>query len=181
MISISDETIATGGYVFHGPGADRTFDELSAYFASLCTAFGGLRLVREQIVADHTYLAARITLSGDDTALFSSSPIGPVEPSGQHREWEMVGNFRSHGDGRQAEEWMQTDYRDFLTKLGVAVTESVYRGTCINPWHICGDSRPSGIQPERVTGAGAQAVSRGSNLEGVVSSAAPGRLHRADS
>ena len=65
LISIGDEAIATEddaklrayfkeGYVFHGPGADLGFDELSAYFASLSAAFGGLRLFREQIIVDGT-------------------------------------------------------------------------------------------------------------------------------
>jgi hypothetical protein len=35
-----------------------------------------------------------------------------------------MGIFRYVDDGRLAEEWVQTDYRSFLTKLGVVVTES---------------------------------------------------------
>jgi predicted ester cyclase len=136
LISIGDEAIATEDdaklrayftedYVFHGPGADLSFDELSAYFASLRAAFDGLRLLREQIIVDGNYLAARTTFSGDFTGLFTRSPIGPVEPNGQHLEWELIGTFRYDNEGRLAEEWVQTDYRSFLTKLGVAVTESV--------------------------------------------------------
>jgi predicted ester cyclase len=136
LISIGDEAIATENdaklrayfgedYVFHGPGADLGFDELSAYFASLRAAFGGLRLLREQIIVDGNYLAARTTFSGDFTGVFTYSPIGPVEPTGQHLEWEVIGMFRYDDEGRLAEEWVQTDYRSFLTKLGVAVTESV--------------------------------------------------------
>ena len=115
-------------YVFHGPGADLGFDELSAYFASLRAAFGGLRLVREQIIADGSFLAARTTFSGDFTGIFTYSPIGPVEPTGQHLEWQVIGIFRYDDDGRLAEEWVQTDYRSLLTKLGVTTTESVQRG-----------------------------------------------------
>jgi hypothetical protein len=51
------------------------------------------------------------------------SPIGPVEPTGQYLEWELIGTFR-YDDGRLAEEWVQTDYRSFPTKLGVTMTES---------------------------------------------------------
>jgi predicted ester cyclase len=108
-----------------GGGADLGFDELSAYFASLRAAFGGLRLFREQIIIDGNYLAARTTFSGDFTGLFTYSPIGPVEPTGQHLEWEVIGTFRYDDDSRMAEEWVQTDYRSFLTKLGVTTTESV--------------------------------------------------------
>ena len=135
LISIGDEAIATEDdaklrayfredYVFHGPGADLGFDELSAYFASLRAAFGGLRLVREQIIVDGNYLAARTTFSGDFTGVFTYSSIGPVEPTGQHLEWEVIGTFRYDNDGWLAEEWVQTDYRSFLTKLGVTTTET---------------------------------------------------------
>ena len=76
LISVGDEAIATEDdaklrayfredYVFHGPGADLGFDELRVYFASLRAAFGGLRLLREQTIAEGNYLAARTTFSGD--------------------------------------------------------------------------------------------------------------------
>jgi hypothetical protein len=110
---------------FQGPGADLGFDELSAYIASLRAAFGGLRLFREQIIVDGNYLAASTTFSGDFTGLFAYSPIGPVEPTGRHLEAEVIGTFRYDDEGRLAEEWVQTDYRSFLTKLGVTVAESV--------------------------------------------------------
>ena len=115
-------------YVFHGPGADLGFDELSAYFASFRAAFGGLRLVREQIIVDGNFMAARTTFSGDFTGLFTYSPIGPVEPTGQHLEWEVIGVFRFDDEGRLAEEWVQTDYRSFLSKLGVIASEQARQG-----------------------------------------------------
>ncbi|HEX9519610.1 MAG TPA: ester cyclase [Streptosporangiaceae bacterium] len=138
LIRIGDQAIAreddaalrayfAEDYVFHGPGRDLSFDELRAYFASLRAAFSDLRIVREQIVVDGNFLAARSTFSGDFTGVFTYSPIGPVEPTGQHVEWEVVATFRYHDDGRLAEEWVQTDYRSFLTKLGVTTTESAQR------------------------------------------------------
>ena len=111
-------------YVFHGPGGDLAFEELRAYFASLRSAFSGLRIVREQIIADGDFLAARTTFSGDFTGVFTYSPVGPVEPNGKHIEWQVIGIFRYDADARLAEEWVQTHYRSFLTKLGVTVTES---------------------------------------------------------
>ena len=136
LIRIGDEAIATeddaklrayftDDYAFHGPGGDLCFEELRAYFASLRAAFSDLRIVREQIIVDDNHLAARTTFSGDFTGVFTYSPIGPVEPTGQHLQWELIGTFRYHDDGRLAEEWVQTDYRSFLTKLGVTTTESV--------------------------------------------------------
>jgi len=116
-------------YLFHGPGGDLGFGELRAYFAALRAAFSNLRIVREQIIADGRFLAARNTFSGTFTSVFTSSPIGPVEPTGQHVEWEVINTFRYDDDGRLAEEWLQTDYRSFLAKLGVTATESAQRGT----------------------------------------------------
>jgi len=117
------------GYVFHGPGGDLSFEELSAYFASLRGAFSNLRIVREQIIVEGNFLAARNTFSGDFTGVFTRSPIGPVEPNGKHLDWEAINTFRYHDDGRLAEEWVQTDYRSFLTKLGVTTTESAEQRT----------------------------------------------------
>ncbi len=138
LIRIGDEAIAredaaalrayfAEDYVFHGPGSELGFDELSAYFASLRAALSDLRLVREQIIVDGNFLAARTTFSGDFTGVLTYSPIGPVEPTGEHLEWELIGIFRYDGDGLLAEEWVQTDYRSFLTKLGVTTTESTQR------------------------------------------------------
>jgi len=135
LIRIGDEAIATeddaklrayftNDYVFHGPGRDLSFAELSAYFASLRVGFSNLRIVREQIIVDGNFLAARTTFSGDFTGVFTHSPIGPLEPTGKHLEWEVMGAFRYDDGGRLAEEWVQTDYRSFLTKLGVTTTES---------------------------------------------------------
>ena len=138
LIRIGDEAIAREDdaklrdyyaeeYVFHRPGGDLSFEELRAYFASLRAAFSNLRLVREQIIADGRFLAARNTFSGDFTGVFTSSPIGPVKPTGQHVEWEAINTFRYDDDERLAEEWVQTDYRSFLAKLGVTATESAER------------------------------------------------------
>src|SRR5580692_11356484 len=74
-------------YVLHGPGGDRSFDDLRAYFASLRDAFIDLRVVREQIIGDGDYLAARTTFSGDFTGVFTYSPIGRIEPTGHHVQW----------------------------------------------------------------------------------------------
>ena len=91
-------------------------------------AFSNLRIVREQIIADGRFLAARNTFSGDFTGVFTSSPIGPVEPTGQQVRWEVINTFR-YDDGRLAAERVQTDYRSFLAKLGVTAPESAGRRT----------------------------------------------------
>ncbi len=55
--------------------------------------------------------------------MFTYSPIGTFGPTGAHIEWEVMNSFRYTENGRLAEEWVQTDYRSFLTKLGVTVVE----------------------------------------------------------
>jgi predicted ester cyclase len=111
-------------YVFHGPGGDQSFDNLRAYFASLRDAFSDLRVVREQIIVDGNFLAARTAFSGDFTGEFTYSPIGRIEPTGNHVQWEVIGIFQYDDDGRLVEEWVQTDYRSLLAKLGASMTES---------------------------------------------------------
>jgi len=140
LIRIGDQAIARADdaalrayfaedYVFHRPGGDLSFDQLRAYFASLRAAFSDLRLVREQIIADGSFLAARTTFSGDFTGVFTYSPIGPAEPTGQHLEWELIGTFRYDDEGRLAEEWVQTDYRSFVAKLGATTAEPAQQGS----------------------------------------------------
>jgi hypothetical protein len=84
---------------------------------------------REQIIVEGNFMAARTTFSGDFTGVFTYSPIGLVEPTGQHLEWELIGIFRYDDEGRLAEEWVQTDYRGLLAKLGVTTTESAPQAT----------------------------------------------------
>ena len=141
LIRIGDEAIARKDdaalrayfredYIFHGAGGDLSFDQLSAYFASLRAAFSDLRIVREQIIVDGNFLAARVLRSPvTSTGVFTYSPVGPVEPTGQHLG---VGSDRYLQVRRRglllAEEWVQTDYRSFLTKLGVTTAESAQQG-----------------------------------------------------
>jgi hypothetical protein len=66
-------------YVFHGPGGDLSFDQLSAYFAALRGAFSDLRIVREQIIVDCNFAAARNTFSGVSLASSPTSSILPEE------------------------------------------------------------------------------------------------------
>jgi predicted ester cyclase len=133
LISIGEEAIAKGNdpllrqyfapdYVFHGPGGGLDFEALRAYFASLRDAFSDLHLTRAMIIGEGDYLAARTIFSGVFTGVFTMSPVGRLEPHGQAVEWEVMGIFRYNADGRLAEEWVQTDYRGFLQKLGAPST-----------------------------------------------------------
>jgi predicted ester cyclase len=130
LIRIGEEAIAQAndgqlreyyadGYILHTPAGDLDFEGLRTYFASLRAAFTDFRIVREQIVADGVHLAARNTFSGIFSHLFTHSPVGPVEPHGRPIAWEVMNTFRYNSDGRLAEEWVQSDYRGLLKKLGV--------------------------------------------------------------
>ena len=140
LISIGEKAIAKENddllrqyyaedYVFHGPGADRDFEALRGYFASLRDAFSDLRITRAMIIGEGDYLAARTTFSGVFTGVFTMSPVGRLEPHGKAVEWEVMGIFRYHADGRLAEEWVQTDERGFLQKLGASSAASAAGGS----------------------------------------------------
>ena len=106
-------------FVFHGPKGDLTFQQLADHFASMRHAFSDFRLVREQIIVEGDYLAARNTFSGVFTRVFTQSPIGPLQPTGKPIQWEAINTFRYDREGRVAEEWVQSDHRTMLIKLGV--------------------------------------------------------------
>ena len=129
LVRIGDEAIAKENpamlraffaedFVFHGPNGDRDFDQLSSHFASLRAAFSDFRLVREQILVDGDHVAARNTFSGIFTGVFTQSPIGVLQPTGQRVQREAINTFRYAADERLAEEWIQTDYRSMLVSLG---------------------------------------------------------------
>jgi predicted ester cyclase len=184
LIRIGDEAIAreddaalrayfAEGYVFHGPGGDLGFDGLSAYFASLRAAFSDLRLVREQIIADGNFLAARTTFSGDFTGVFTYSPVGPVEPTGQHLEWEVLGTFRyddprAAGRGVGADRLPQLPGQARRHHDGVRQTEKVIavltspEGVDIRPTAATRQPAPTGSLPDRDVTCFADAPQHGS-------------------
>jgi hypothetical protein len=49
--------------------------------------------------------------------------------TGQRLEWEVTGIVRYDDQGRLAEEWVQTNDRSFLTKLGATTTGSAQSGS----------------------------------------------------
>jgi predicted ester cyclase len=108
------------GYVLHLPGADIDFPTLRAYFASLRASFDHLAVRRALIIGDGRYLAARTIFSGTFAHAFTHATAGVLQPTGQHVEWELMNIFRYDDNDRLAEEWVQSDSRIFLQKLGHA-------------------------------------------------------------
>src|SRR5260370_8241950 len=87
-------------YVFHGPGTDRDFEALRAYFASVRDAFSDLRLTRAMIIGEVDYLAARTIFSGVFTGVFTMSPVGRLEPHGKAVLRYAMYIFHSNPAGR---------------------------------------------------------------------------------
>jgi hypothetical protein len=108
----------TSDYVLHLPGADIDFMSLRGYFAALRAAFENLAVRRAFIIGEDRYLAARTIFSGTFTRPFIHASVGELPPTGANTEWELMNVFRYDDDDRLAEEWVQTDSRIFLQKLG---------------------------------------------------------------
>jgi hypothetical protein len=77
-----------------GPAATWALKSSARTSPRCAPLFSGQRLVREQIIADGRFLAARNTFSGDLTGAYTASPIRAVEPTGQYIEWEAINTFR---------------------------------------------------------------------------------------
>jgi predicted ester cyclase len=107
-------------FKFHGPGGDLTYGQLKSYFASLRAAFTNLQVGRATIIGEGSWLASRTLFSGTFVDVFTQSPVGPLQPTGRHIEWEVMNLFRYDDEGRLAEEWVQYDLQGFLQKLGAS-------------------------------------------------------------
>jgi predicted ester cyclase len=106
-------------FVFHGPdGAELDSEGLKGYFASLRAAFDDLTIRRGIIVIEGDYVACQTTIAGTFVREFTHSPVGPLPPNGNRVVFELMNIFRYDGQGRLAEEWVQTDNRSRLRQLG---------------------------------------------------------------
>jgi predicted ester cyclase len=106
-------------FVFHGPdGAELDYEGLKGYFASLRAAFDDLAISRGIIVSEGDYVACQTTIAGTFAREFTHSPVGPLPPNCNRVVFELMNIFRYDGQGRLAEEWVQTDNRSRLRQLG---------------------------------------------------------------
>jgi predicted ester cyclase len=107
------------GFAFHGPdGAEMDYEGLKAFFASLRAAFDDLTISRGVMVVEGDYVACQTTITGTFVREFTRSPVGPLPPNGSRVVFELMNIFRYDGQGRLAEEWVQTDNRSRLRQLG---------------------------------------------------------------
>jgi len=129
LVSIGEDAIATSNdallddyytddYELHSPAGAFHRDEIKAYFAALRESFADFTISRAQILVDGNFVAARTVMAGRFEKEFAYTPIGTVEPNGQHVRWELINIFRYTDEGRLVEEWVQTDTYDFLRQLG---------------------------------------------------------------
>ena len=105
-------------YRLHSPAGDFNREEIRDYFAALRESFTDFTISRAQILVDGNFATARTVMAGRFHKEFAYTPIGPVQPNGQHVQWELINIFRYTDDGRLIEEWVQTDTYDFLRQLG---------------------------------------------------------------
>ena len=108
----------TDDYQLHSPAGDFNRDQIRAYFAALRESFTDFTISRAQVLVDGNFVTARTVMAGRFDKQFAYTPIGTVEPNGQHVKWELINIFRYTDEGRLAEEWVQTDTYDFLRQLG---------------------------------------------------------------
>ncbi|MDN5854989.1 MAG: ester cyclase [Actinomycetia bacterium] len=121
----ADTYFDTEHFTFHGPdGFDADYAGLTAYFESLRAAFDDRSIRRGIIVAEGDYIACQTWIEGTFVRPFTQSPVGPVEPTGERVVMDLMNIFRFDGEGRLVEEYVRTDNRSFLRRLGVGGSDN---------------------------------------------------------
>jgi predicted ester cyclase len=115
------------GYVLHLPRQDIDFEALKSYFAQLRSTFPDLRVSRNIVFGEGRYLAARTLFSGTFAGRFAQPRGRVLEPTGRRVEWEIMNIFRYDGEGRLAEEWVQSDPGVLLDQLAASLRRTSRR------------------------------------------------------
>ncbi|TAN00785.1 MAG: hypothetical protein EPN45_13865 [Rhizobiaceae bacterium] len=109
----------TEQFRFHGPaGFEADYAGLSDYFRSVRAAFDDRSIRRGIIIVEGDFVACQTWIEGRFVREFTHSPAGPLPPNGQRVIWDLSNIFRFDDEGRLVEEWVRTDYRNFLRQLG---------------------------------------------------------------
>jgi predicted ester cyclase len=108
----------TDDYQLHSPAGQFNREEIRTYFAALRESFTDFTIKRAQVLVDGNFVTARTVMAGRFDKEFAYTPIGTVQPNGQHVQWELINIFRYTDDGRLVEEWVQTDTYELLRQLG---------------------------------------------------------------
>jgi predicted ester cyclase len=117
--SETDSYFDTNRFRFHGPdGFEADYAGLTDYFKSVRAAFDDRSIRRGIIVVEGRYVACQTWIEGRFVHEFTHSPVGPLPPNGRRVVWDLSNIFRFDDRGRLVEEWVRTDYRNFLRQLG---------------------------------------------------------------
>ncbi|MBP0459731.1 ester cyclase [Streptomyces bomunensis] len=104
---------------FHGPdGFESDYAGLTAYFDSVREAFDDRSIRRGIVVAEGDHMACQTWIEGTFAREFTQSPAGPLPPNGERIVFDLLNIFRFDDRGRLVEEWVRTDNRSLLRRLG---------------------------------------------------------------
>lgn len=109
----------TEEFRFHGPdGVESDFAGLDAYFASVREAFDDRSIRRGVVLVEGDHVACQTWIEGTFVREFTQSPVGPLPPNGERVVFDLINIFRFDDRGRLVEEWVRTDNRGLLNRLG---------------------------------------------------------------
>jgi predicted ester cyclase len=75
-------------------------------------------ITRGIVIVEGNYVACQTSIASRFVREFTHSPLGPLPPTGKPVVFDLINIFRYDGDGRLAEEWIQSDNRSVLRQLG---------------------------------------------------------------
>lgn len=109
----------TERFRFHGPdGFEADYAGLSAYFASLRSAFEDRSIRRGIVLVDGDVIACQTWIEGTFVHPFTHSPVGLLPPNGARVVMDLINIFRVDDRGRLLEEFVRTDNHSTLRQLG---------------------------------------------------------------
>lgn len=115
----TDSYFDTENFKFHGPdGFNADYTGLTNYFKSIREAFENRTIKRGIIIVNGDYVSCQTWIEGTFVKEFTQSPVGTLQPNGQHIIFNLINIFRFDKQGRLVEEWVQTDNRSLLRQLG---------------------------------------------------------------
>lgn len=116
-LGVLDELIVAD-FVEHNPspGQGPGLEGLKQLFAQFQTAFPGMRITAEDVVAEGDKVAARFTMRGTNTGSFAGTP-----PTGKEVTVEGIDILRVAG-GKIVEHWGQYDQLGMMQQLGAVPT-----------------------------------------------------------
>ncbi len=109
----------TERFVFHGPdGSEADYEGLSEYFAAMRAAFDDRRIERGIVIVEGDRIACQTRIEGTFVRPFTHSPVGRLEPNGARVTWDLINIFEFDDRGRLTQEFVQTENRGILRRLG---------------------------------------------------------------